>query len=107
MSAEKRKNTRKDMQLKGLILDVDGAIVSLCVVVNVSHTGARLLCKAPNGVPDSFILLLSKNNGVRRVCDVVWRAGKKIGVRFLQQSAADPATASFVDDALARIGVNG
>jgi hypothetical protein len=107
MSAEKRKNARKDMQLKGLILGVDGAIVCQCMVVNISQTGAKLLCKVPNGVPDSFILLLSKNNGVRRVCDVMWRSSKTIGVRFLQQSAADPATASFVDDALARISING
>jgi hypothetical protein len=71
MSAEKRRTSRKDMHVQGLIVDVDGSIISPCMMVNVSHTGAKLIPKVPADVPDCFVLLLSKHSHVRRQCEVV------------------------------------
>jgi hypothetical protein len=41
------------------------------MMVNVSHTGAKLIPKVPADVPDCFVLLLSKHSHVRRQCEVV------------------------------------
>jgi hypothetical protein len=82
MSSEKRGAKRRDLRWNGLIVDLAGSIVGPCRMVNVSATGANLLPRTSKDVPDSFVVLLAKNAKVRRKCEVVWRLGKSIGIRF-------------------------
>jgi hypothetical protein len=49
---------------------------------DVSHTGARLVLEDDDELPDSFLLLLTRNGGTRRQCRVIWRAGMTVGVAF-------------------------
>lgn len=53
-----------------------------CLLLNVSAGGAALQCSDPANVPDHFVLQL--RNGPRFSCEVCWRHGNKIGVRFLK-----------------------
>ena len=53
------------------------------MMTDVSASGAKLIMEAGINVPDCFVLTLARNAGVRRDCDVVWRAAKSIGVRFV------------------------
>ncbi|MGZ4988842.1 MAG: PilZ domain-containing protein [Limisphaerales bacterium] len=80
---EKRRTRRQDVRWKGLILDDQGSIIATCMMTDVSATGAKLIMEAGINVPDCFVLTLARNAGVRRDCDVVWRAAKSIGVRFV------------------------
>ena len=50
-----------------------------CTVRNISETGAALDVASPVGIPRHFILA---SDNVRRVCTVVWRKAKRIGVKF-------------------------
>jgi len=52
-------------------------------MTDVSASGAKLIIEAGINVPDCFVLTLARNAGVRRNCDVVWRAAKSIGVCFV------------------------
>jgi len=51
-----------------------------CMAHNISDTGA-LLETSLSGVPDRFILVNHAKN-TRTVCQVVWRCGRMVGVRF-------------------------
>jgi hypothetical protein len=51
-----------------------------CLAHNISGTGA-LLETSLSGVPDRFILVNHSKN-TRTVCQVVWRCGRMVGVRF-------------------------
>ena len=105
MSADdKRGAPRKNIRLQGLILDTDGAIVTRCLMVNVSASGAKIAVKKPSALPNTFNLLLSKKGGVRRQCEVVWRADKTIGVRFVLSPSFENEAISYMNEALARIG---
>jgi hypothetical protein len=105
MSDERRRASRQDMRWEALILDPKGSVVSRCVMVNVSASGAKLVLPKPSDVPDSFELVLSKNGGVRRRCEVTWRAEKSIGVQFqlFRAAATEEDEVSFISDMLARI----
>jgi hypothetical protein len=37
----------------------------------------------PSQVPDRFELSFKQGDGKRRLCDVIWRRGKIIGVQFV------------------------
>jgi hypothetical protein len=51
-----------------------------CMAHNISATGA-LLETSLTGVPDRFILV-NHTRHTRSVCQVVWRCGRMVGVRF-------------------------
>jgi hypothetical protein len=51
------------------------------IIFGMSDRGAALEVESPVGIPDDFTLLI-KPEFVKRNCHVVWRASKRIGVRF-------------------------
>ena len=50
-----------------------------CLITNISADGARLFTE--DAVPEQFELVIADN--VVRRCQVMWRLGGEIGVRFL------------------------
>jgi hypothetical protein len=53
-----------------------------CVLVDISRNGARLLLNEPRDLPKSFVLDMSGNIVVRRLCSLVWQEGLAAGVTF-------------------------
>ena len=80
---EKRRSRRQNVHCTGVIYDDQGSIVAQCVMTDVSASGAKLLLEPGLNVPDWFVLALSRNAGVRRNCQVVWRRAESIGVCFV------------------------
>ena len=54
-----------------------------CLITNISADGARLFTEDAT-VPEQFDLVIAEN--LERRCQVVWRLGGEIGVRFLDGS---------------------
>ena len=82
-AAEKRSARRRYVQCNGLIQDDQGSVLAQCFTTDVSASGAKLVIEKGINVPDEFVLILSRNAGVQRYCEVMWRAAKSIGVRFV------------------------
>ncbi len=62
----------------------DGARIP-CVVWDISDGGARLAAPRPRELPPAFKLVLTRDGGdSERLCQVVWRNDKQLGVEFLQ-----------------------
>lgn len=55
-----------------------------CVVRDLSIAGARLQTDTPGNIPDTFDLLIELD-GIEAECEVMWREGKQVGVRFLAE----------------------
>jgi hypothetical protein len=79
---EKRTEPRNRTFKAGTIEFHGGAID--CTLRNVSLTGAVLDVASPLGIPEEFTLRVSAD-GSRRLCRIVWRREKRIGVAFVQQ----------------------
>src|SRR5512140_656164 len=60
-----------------------------CVLSDISETGARIDVEDSKIFPDRFPMFLSRNGRARRVCTVVWRKPKQIGVTFATRLGAD------------------
>lgn len=73
-----------------------------CVLSDISETGARIDVDDSKIVPNRFPLFLSRNGTARRVCTVVWRKPKQVGVTFATRLAAvdraklEPSTDNIV-----------
>ena len=54
-----------------------------CRVMDISKNGAKVVVETPSEVPMRFELAFSQDGQIRRACEVIWRRGKMLGVRFL------------------------
>jgi PilZ domain len=80
-----RRDERKARFYAGWIDTGAGGALREATVADISAGGARLQV-ADGGVPDAFILMLSRDGTVRRACTVMWRRGGEIGVKFIDAS---------------------
>ena len=59
-----------------------------CMISDISDHGARLFAEGID-IPDQFNLLISDDDrGLRRQCQVVWRLGCELGVKFTDKVPA-------------------
>lgn len=82
MGAENRVSKRRLINHGARIAGLDGSELQSCRIIDISGTGARLGVLQPEELPDQFLLLLSHDGKLRRLCAVVWRRDKAIGVQF-------------------------
>ena len=54
-----------------------------CQILDVSKNGAKILSEIPSEVPSRFELAFNEGDRRHRLCEVIWRRGKMIGVQFL------------------------
>lgn len=71
-----------------------------CVVRDLSGTGARLRVEGSMTVPDTFELIIPLD-GLEASCQVVWRKGGEVGVKFLAPPRTVAAKRSQVVSAIA------
>ena len=81
-ATERREFARKKLSYAARIQDPVGGEPVVCLVCDISRTGAYLRMAVAD-VPKRFTLLLSNDGRIRRDCRVAWQRGFDIGVEFL------------------------
>ena len=93
MSRESRREQRKQKRTRrrqAAWVVLDGGVAKIpCVLWDISEGGARIAAAHGNALPDVFGLFLSKDGNSRRFCQVAWRRGSQLGVRFVEDEVAD------------------
>ncbi|MGD9671063.1 MAG: PilZ domain-containing protein [Hyphomicrobiaceae bacterium] len=81
--ANERRTARRRRILKsGIIAYNDRYCTVPATVRDISDTGTGLVVEPGAAVPDTFELLIP-SDGLEADCEVVWRRGNRLGVRFL------------------------
>ena len=83
MPPENRRSTRRIVHHGARIMRTDGSVLGICIMADLSATGARLQVQQPAALPDEFVLLLSHTGQLSRKCSVAWRAETEVGVEFI------------------------
>ncbi|MEM7300443.1 MAG: PilZ domain-containing protein [Pseudomonadota bacterium] len=80
--APDRRVARRTRQLKsGRMIFNDASSTLDCTIRDATREGARLQLDASHRVPKVFDLVWVQRGSARR-CEVVWRGGNQIGVKF-------------------------
>jgi hypothetical protein len=87
MGANLRKSPRHTFSAAGMIYDVKGGVIMPCIVRDVSASGAKLELAEDTALPKSFLLSLTKDGNVRRMCGVAWQLATVAGVRFNDETS--------------------
>jgi PilZ domain len=82
VGSEARMAPRRRMLKSGKIAYADRHVTVECLVRDISATGARLRVEGSVSAPDTFELLVPLD-GLEANCEVVWRAGADLGIKFL------------------------
>ena len=80
----KKREVRKSLRQPGWITLDGGFAARPCVVQDMSATGAKITIDDPNMLPAKLRLALSRDTRTGRPCEVVWRRGKSVGVKFVR-----------------------
>ena len=59
----------------------DNGTETECVIVNRSSAGVCIEVDSPTRIPESFVLTVGSDD-INRVCRVIWRLGKRLGLAF-------------------------
>ena len=84
MAAVKKREVRKSLHQPGWITLDGGFAARRCVVQNMSATGAKITVDDPNSLPAKLRLAFARDARTGRKCEVVWRRGKTVGIRFVR-----------------------
>lgn len=80
----KKREARKSLSQPGWITLDGGFAARQCVVKDMSTTGAKVIVEDPNTLPAKLRLAFSRDARTGRACEVVWRRGKSVGVKFVR-----------------------
>jgi hypothetical protein len=83
-AATKKREVRKSLRQPGWITLEGGFAARQCVVQNMSSTGAKITIDDPNMLPAKLRLAFTRDARTGRPCEVVWRRGKSVGVKFVR-----------------------
>ena len=85
----KARPERRSLNVPGWI-SVGGAFGLLrCVVVDYSATGAQLRVLGTPKIPARFTLSFSRSVREGKFCELAWRSGERLGVRFVDSDRLD------------------
>jgi hypothetical protein len=87
--AELRRHRRQTLRYAASVLVDQNGTTLPCSISDISESGARLLLQQDAELPEKFILLLTPQGDPRRICQLAWRDGKVLGVRFLQRPSEE------------------
>lgn len=84
VAAAKKREVRKSLVQPGWITLEGGFAARQCIVEDMSSTGARIKVEDPSALPATLQLAFARDARKGRRCQVVWRRGKSIGVKFVR-----------------------
>ena len=84
MTLTRKREARKSVAQPGWITLDGGFAARRCTVLDLSSAGARISIDDPLVVTAKVRLAFSRDARTGRPCEVVWRRGKSVGVKFVR-----------------------
>ena len=92
---DQRQDKRRDFRMPAWIDRGPKLPPVACTFEDVSEGGARVRLERDDPLPARFILLLSKSAIVGILCEVRWRSGETVGVKYLGKGAPTERVVPF------------
>jgi PilZ domain len=86
--ARKKREARKSVQQSAWITLDGGFATRPCFVLDLSRDGAKIKMDDRSAVQTKLRLAFARDARTGRNCEVVWRHGKTLGVKFVRQLLA-------------------
>ena len=84
VAANKKREARKSLHQPGWVTLDGGFAARQCVVQDLSSSGAKITLDDAIALTGKLRLAFSRDARTGRSCEVVWRRGKSLGVKFVR-----------------------
>ena len=84
MALVRKREARKSLRQPGWITLDGGFAARPCVVQDISSAGAKITADNANALPGTLRLAFARDARTGRNCQVVWRRGKTVGIKFVR-----------------------
>ena len=84
IAANKKREARKSLHQPGWVTLDGGFAARQCVVQDLSSSGAKITVDDASVLTGRLRLAFSRDARTGRSCEVVWRRGKSLGVKFVR-----------------------
>ena len=84
VAANKKREARKSLHQPGWVTLDGGFAARQCVVQDLSSSGAKITVDDASVLTGRLRLAFSRDARTGRRCEVVWRRGKSLGVKFVR-----------------------
>jgi hypothetical protein len=84
MAVTRKREVRKSVSQPGWITLDGGFAARPCVVQNISSAGAKIMADDAAALPGTLRLAFARDARTGRNCQVIWRRGNSIGVKFIR-----------------------
>ena len=84
VAANKKREARKSLHQPGWVTLDGGFAARQCVVQDLSSSGAKITVDDASALTGRLRLAFSRDARTGRSCEVVWRRGKSLGVKFVR-----------------------
>jgi hypothetical protein len=84
VAANKKREARKSLHQPGWVILDGGFAARQCVVQDLSSSGAKITVDDASVLTGRLRLAFSRDARTGRSCEVVWRRGKSLGVKFVR-----------------------
>ena len=62
---------------------MNGEAITECQIMDISMRGAKIVPQGSSVVPARFELAFSPEDTNRQACEVIWRRGRMLGIKFV------------------------
>ena len=84
MPATRKREARKSLRQPAWITLDGGFAARRCMVLNISSAGAKIAADNASTLPGTLRLAFARDARTGRNCQVIWRSGNSIGVKFIR-----------------------
>ena len=84
VAANKKREARKSLHQPGWVILDGGFAARQCVVQDLSSSGAKITVDDASVLTGRLRLAFTRDARTGRSCQVVWRRGKSLGVKFVR-----------------------
>jgi hypothetical protein len=84
MAVTRKREVRKSLHQPGWITLDGGFAARPCVVQNISSAGAKITADGAAALRGTLRLAFARDARTGRNCQVIWRRGNSIGVKFIR-----------------------
>jgi hypothetical protein len=84
MKPVKEKREVRRIRHKSAWITINSLATSKCEVMDISQSGAKIVTDGTSAMQTRFELALVQGDQKRQACEVVWRRGKILGVKFVR-----------------------
>jgi hypothetical protein len=84
MKPEKEKREVRRIRHKSAWIVISNQVTSECEVMDVSRGGAKIVLNGTSAIPARFELAVFPGDQKRHSCEVMWRRGNMLGIKFVR-----------------------